>query len=86
MKTTSNDRGLLWIAGVSFILKLGLAVFAERNAPVLDEGAYLTLAKNLAATGHFEGTFRPPLYPAFEALFLWSGLGTIGIRLTQVPS
>jgi 4-amino-4-deoxy-L-arabinose transferase-like glycosyltransferase len=78
-----RDRVLVVTLLLSLALKLGLAVLAERNAPVLDEGAYLELARGLAATGHYEGTFRPPLYPAFEAFFLWSGLGTIGIRLTQ---
>ena len=84
MKPSSSDRALLWIAGVSCGIKLLLAFVGERNAPILDEGAYLSLARNLAATGNFEGTFRPPLYPAFEALFLWGGLGTLGIRLAQV--
>lgn len=79
----SADRSLLMIVSVSLALKIVLAVLAEHNAPVLDEGAYLQLARALASTGHFEGTFRPPLYPAFEALFLWSGLGTLGIRLAQ---
>ena len=83
MKPSSSDRTLFWIAGISFGLKLLFAFLAERNAPILDEGAYLSLARNLASTGHFQGTFRPPLYPALEALFLWSGLGTLGIRLAQ---
>jgi hypothetical protein len=64
MKSSSTDRALLWVAGISCGIKLVLAVLAERNAPILDEGAYLSLARNLAATGRFEGTFRPPLYPA----------------------
>lgn len=84
MKTSSSDRTLFWIGGISCGIKLLFAFLAERNAPILDEGAYLSLARTLAATGHFEGTFRPPLYPAFEALFLWGGLGTLGIRLAQV--
>ena len=84
MKASTWDRGLLWIVGVSCGIKLLLALVAERNAPILDEGAYLSLARNLAATGHFEGTFRPPLYPMFEAVFLRGGLGTLGIRLAQV--
>jgi 4-amino-4-deoxy-L-arabinose transferase-like glycosyltransferase len=84
MKPSTSDRALLWIAGVSCGIKLLFALVAERNAPILDEGAYLSLARSLAATGHFQGTFRPPLYPAFEALFLYGGLGTLGIRLAQV--
>jgi 4-amino-4-deoxy-L-arabinose transferase-like glycosyltransferase len=84
MRTSPSDRTLLWITGISTAVKLLLALFAERNAPILDEGAYLSLARNLAASGHFQGTFRPPLYPAFEAIFLGSGLGTLGIRLAQV--
>jgi 4-amino-4-deoxy-L-arabinose transferase-like glycosyltransferase len=79
-----TDRTLLAITGLSFALKLVLGVLADRNAPVLDEGAYLALARGLVEGGSFEGTFRPPLYPAFEALFLGVGLGTLGIRLIQV--
>jgi 4-amino-4-deoxy-L-arabinose transferase-like glycosyltransferase len=77
------ERRLAWILVVSLVLKLGLAFFAERNDPVLDERAYLQIAQELAQTGRFEGTFRPPLYPAFEALLLAAGLGTLGIRIVQ---
>ena len=80
----TTDRALVVTVLISLALKLALAVLAERNAPVLDEGAYLTLARRLAETGQFEGTFRPPLYPAFQALFLAGGVGTLGIRIAQV--
>ncbi len=75
---------MLWtIVILSTLLKLALAVLLERQPPVLDEGAYLDLARGIVQTGAFEGTFRPPLYPAFIALFLTTGLGTVGVRLAQ---
>lgn len=79
-------RDRVFVAGLatSVVLKLGLALAVRQHAPILDEGAYLELATQLAAGGGYEGTFRPPGYPAFMALWLAAGAGTLGIRLVQV--
>lgn len=80
----SRHRRALWaILGSSLLLKLVLAVMANGNAPVLDEVAYLGIAKTLVAEGRYETTFRPPLYPGFIAAFLALGLGTLGVRIAQ---
>ena len=78
-----RDRALLAVLAGSLLVRLVLALLADRNAPVLDEGAYLQLARGLATGGGYEGTFRPPLYPAFMAASLVLGAGTLGIRLAQ---
>jgi 4-amino-4-deoxy-L-arabinose transferase-like glycosyltransferase len=79
----SADRVLWVVLLASTVLKLGLAIVLHGQPPVLDEAAYLQIARQLAETGVFEGTFRPPLYPAFLALFLSTGLGTFGVRVAQ---
>ena len=80
----ATDRWLWKLLAFSAVLKLALVFAVRGHAPVLDEVAYLDLARGLVQTGEFEGTFRPPLYPAFMAAFLGSGLGTIGIIIAQV--
>lgn len=78
------DRWLWALVVVTTAIKLVLAVVVDGQNAVLDEVAYLDLAQGIARTGAFEGTFRPPLYPAFMALFLALGGGTLAIRLSQV--
>ncbi|HEU4565471.1 MAG TPA: glycosyltransferase family 39 protein [Gemmatimonadaceae bacterium] len=80
---TRHRRALWAILGSSLILKLVLAVVANGNAAVLDEVAYLGIAKTIVAEGRYETTFRPPLYPGFIAAFLALGLGTLGVRVAQ---
>lgn len=84
--TPSWLRDRVFLAGLagSVALKLALALAVRHHAPILDEGAYLKLATQLAAGGGYEGTFRPPGYPAFLAFWLAIGAGTLGIRLAQV--
>jgi len=65
------------------LIRLALAIELDGIRPVLDEDAYLRLADNLAREGSYTGAFRPPLYPAFMALHLALGWGTLGIRITQ---
>ncbi len=79
-----SRRFLLLVLAASGLLKLVLAVAVRHHAPILDEGAYLELAQGLAAGRGYVGTFRPPGYPAFMAVFLSLGLGTLGVRLAQV--
>ena len=79
----TTDRVLWAILFLSTALKLLLAVVLDRQPAVLDEVAYLDLAKGITANGQFEGTFRPPFYPAFMSAFLSLGLGTLGIRIMQ---
>lgn len=79
----ATDRVLWSILFLSTALKLLLAVVLDRQPAVLDEVAYLDLAKGITANGQFEGTFRPPFYPAFMSAFLSLGLGTLGIRIMQ---
>lgn len=64
-------------------LRLGLAVATDGSPAVLDETAYLRVARTLVAEGRFEGTFRPPLYPAFMAAIFAVGGGTLAIRVVQ---
>ena len=78
-----RDHVLWAMLGASLLLKLALAILVDGHQPVLDEVAYLGLARTLAGEGRFTGTFRPPLYPAFMALFLVTGLGTLGVRVAQ---
>lgn len=68
---------------VSTAIKVWLAFAVDSTPAVLDEGQYLRLARGIAEQGRFEGTFRPPLYPAFLATHLRLGWGTLGVRLTQ---
>lgn len=84
--TISWLRDRLFLAGLagSVTLKLALALAVRHHAPILDEGAYLKLATQLATGGGYEGTFRPPGYPAFLAFWLAIGAGTLGVRLAQV--
>ena len=79
-----GDRVLLGLLAVSTLIKLVLAGIVDPFPSVLDERAYLHLARRLAGEGVFEGTFRPPLYPAYLAVFLKLGLGTLGARVVQV--
>jgi 4-amino-4-deoxy-L-arabinose transferase-like glycosyltransferase len=80
----SRDRLFLGVLAGSVLLKLVLAVVVRDDAAILDEAAYLDLAQGLAAGRGFDGTFRPPGYPAFLAFWLWLGAGTLGARLMQV--
>lgn len=84
LATPLGDRGLWIILGVSLLLKLVLAAVENGAAPVLDERAYLSLARGLAAGQPYVDTFRPPLYPAYLAAMLALGLGTLGVRIGQV--
>lgn len=79
-----RDRTLLLVLSASTALKLVLAFLVRHDPAILDEGAYLELAQGLAAGQGFNGTFRPPGYPAFLAFWLWIGAGTLGVRLAQV--
>lgn len=77
--------GVLWtVLLLSLALKLTLAITLDDTAPVLDERDYLQLAQRWAHEGHFPGTFRPPLYPAYMALILSAGGRSLHIRLGQV--
>lgn len=80
----SRDRWFLGVLAGSVLLKLVLAFVVRHDAAILDEAAYLELAQGLAAGRGFDGTFRPPGYPAFLAIWLWLGAGTLGARLAQV--
>ncbi|MEO8634272.1 MAG: glycosyltransferase family 39 protein [Gemmatimonadales bacterium] len=79
-----RDRAFLAGFAGSVAIKLALALAVRHHAAILDEGAYLRLATQLAAGGGYEGTFRPPGYPAFLAFWLVLGAGTLGVRLAQV--
>lgn len=82
----ASRRHALLVAAViisAAALRIALAFAADRSTPVLDETAYLRLAQTLAAQGRFDGTFRPPLYPAFMAAALRAGGSTLAIRLIQ---
>lgn len=78
------SRGFWAILALSTAVKLALAIGLDSRPPVLDELAYLRLAQTLVNEGRFDTTFRPPLYPALIAFWLWSGVGVLGVRLTQV--
>jgi len=82
--TWLRDRAFLVGLAGSVALKVGLALAVRDHAPILDEGAYLKLATQLAAGAGYEGTFRPPGYPIFLAFWLAIGAGTLGVRLAQV--
>jgi 4-amino-4-deoxy-L-arabinose transferase-like glycosyltransferase len=79
-----RDRTFVAGLALSVALKLVLALAVRQHAPILDEGAYLELATGLAEGRGYEGTFRPPGYPAFMAFWLAIGAGTLGVRLAQV--
>ncbi len=79
-----EDRVFLAGFAGSVAIKFALALAVRHHAPILDEGAYLKLAEQLAAGGGYEGTFRPPGYPAFLGFWLAIGAGTLGVRLAQV--
>ncbi|MFQ5745772.1 MAG: ArnT family glycosyltransferase [Gemmatimonadota bacterium] len=78
-----RDRALWLILGGSLVLKLVLAAIEHGAAAVLDERAYLALARGLAEGRPYLDTFRPPLYPAFLAAMLAAGLGTAGVWAGQ---
>jgi len=76
---------MLWIILIlSGVLKLWLAVSLDSSPPVLDERDYLQLAQGLVDQGRYAGAFRPPLYPAYMAMMISWGWGTLGIRIGQV--
>lgn len=61
-----------------------LAVTLDDVPPTNDEVKYLRLARILAEQGRYAETFRPPVYPAYVALNMAVGWGTLGVRVTQV--
>jgi 4-amino-4-deoxy-L-arabinose transferase-like glycosyltransferase len=79
-----RDRFLWLILLLSLVLKLALAIALDDVRPTNDENEYLYLAGVLVEKGRYAETFRPPLYPAYIALHLALGWGTLGVRVTQV--
>ena len=77
------DLVLAGVLAAGLAIRLFLAVWLDRTPAVLDEADYLGLARGLVERGELAGTFRPPLYPAFLAFFLATGLGTLGVRVAQ---
>lgn len=76
---------VLWIIlALSGALKLWLAFSLDSSPSVLDERDYLQIAQTLADQGHYPGNFRPPLYPAYMAMMISLGWGTLGMRVGQV--
>jgi|GEM_PF-2745417 len=57
-----------WVLGVSLLLKLAVVALTTHVELVLDEANYVEIAQYFLANGHFEGAFRPPVYPLFVAL------------------
>ena len=57
-----------WVLAVSFLLKLAVVALTTHVELVLDEPNYVEIAQYFLANGHFEGAFRPPVYPLFVAL------------------
>ncbi|PIR18638.1 MAG: hypothetical protein COV48_06425 [Elusimicrobia bacterium CG11_big_fil_rev_8_21_14_0_20_64_6] len=68
-------RPLLWILLLGLSLRLGAALTAKDAPPTEDALEYSTIARNIAARGEFSfepgkpTAMRPPLYPAFLAVF-----------------
>ena len=56
------------VLGVSMLLKLTVVFLTTHVELVLDESNYVDIAQFFLANGHFEGAFRPPVYPLFVAL------------------
>jgi hypothetical protein len=60
---------------VAFALLLGLMVslphLHQATPPVGDEVDYHTLGRTMLEGGHYENTYRAPVYPAFIALVYW---------------
>ena len=56
-----------WVLGISLLLKLAVVALTTHVELVLDESNYVEIAQYFLANGHFEGAFRPPVYPLFVA-------------------
>jgi len=73
--TRRPPRPLLWILLLGLALRLGTAIAASDAPPAGDAKEYAAIARNLAARGEFAyepgrpTAIRPPLYPAFLAVF-----------------
>ena len=77
------DLVLLVILGVSFAVKLALALIVDGMEPVLDERVYVSLSRRLANEGTFATEFRPPLYPGLLALVSTWGGQLSAVRILQ---
>jgi 4-amino-4-deoxy-L-arabinose transferase-like glycosyltransferase len=75
-------RALSWILLLGLTLRLGAAFAASDAPPVGDAGQYAAIARNIAERGEFayepgrSTAMRPPLYPAFLAVFARACPGT----------
>lgn len=71
----SLPRPLLWAVLLGLTLRLGAALAASDAPPAGDAKEYAAIARNLAERGEFAyepgrpTAIRPPLYPAFLAVF-----------------
>jgi len=75
-----------WLAGavvVALLLRCGLVALFPDPTPVNDEIDYWRLAEGLARGEGFASNFRPPLHPAFMAVFIGFGEGAGAVRAAQ---
>lgn len=75
-----------WVLGAvlaAVLLRAGLVALFPDPTPVNDEIDYWRLGEGLARGEGFASNFRPPLHPAFMAVFIGMGGGTVAVRLAQ---
>lgn len=75
-----------WLVGAvvaALLLRCGLVALFPDPTPVNDEIDYWRLAEGLARGEGFASNFRPPLHPAFMALFVGFGEGAVAVRAVQ---
>lgn len=80
---STTDRWVLWALGAALVLRCGLVWLFPDPRLQNDEIDYWRLAEGLARGEGFVSNFRPPLYPAFMALFIGLGEGTVAVRAAQ---
>ncbi|MEE2679455.1 MAG: glycosyltransferase family 39 protein [Myxococcota bacterium] len=79
----ARDRWVLGAVLAAVFLRAGLVALFPDPVPVNDEIDYWRLAEALARGEGFASNFRPPLHPAFMAVFIGMGGDAVAVRLAQ---
>lgn len=81
--TAIRDPWLVTAVAVALLVRGGLVALFPDPTPVNDEIDYWRLAGDLARGEGFASYFRPPLHPAFMAVFIGLGEGAGTVRAAQ---
>ena len=81
--TAVRDPWLVTAVAGALLVRGGLVALFPDPTPVNDEIDYWRLAEGLARGEGFASNFRPPLHPAFMAVFIGLGEGAGTVRAAQ---